>query len=91
MSECRRFIITGKVQGVYFRAHTQKQAKSLHLTGYAVNLVNGNVEVVACGELTQLDELEKWLWQGSPSSRVDDVKTESIDFQLFENFTTGEK
>lgn len=89
MSECRRFFITGKVQGVFFRSSTQKQAKQLQLTGYAINLSDGRVEVVACGETLPLDELEQWLWKGSRAARVDDIHTEIIDWQLFEKFTTG--
>jgi acylphosphatase len=89
MIQCRRFIVSGKVQGVYFRAYTQQQAKKWHLTGHAINLPNGNVEVVACGDINALDKLQAWLKKGSPKASVDNVSVEMIDFQKHEAFTTG--
>ena len=64
----QKFIINGKVQGVWFRASTQKQAISLGLTGYANNLVSGQVEVMATGEDNQLQVLYQYLLQGYAES-----------------------
>ncbi|MBD3236941.1 MAG: acylphosphatase [Candidatus Eisenbacteria bacterium] len=68
-----RAVITGRVQGVCFRAETAATARTLGLHGYARNLPNGSVEVVAGGPRAQLDSLLAWLEQGPPLARVDDV------------------
>ncbi|GLQ47584.1 acylphosphatase [Dyella lipolytica] len=68
-----RFLVSGKVQGVFFRASTRNEALRLGLSGYAANLPDGRVEVVAMGRVEALFELEQWLWQGPPTARVDDV------------------
>ena len=73
-------LISGKVQGVGFRNFTQRNAKQIGINGYAKNLANGKVEVVAEGEKMQLDALVKKLWQGPLSSKVDDVKIEKRAF-----------
>ncbi len=73
-------LISGKVQGVFFRNFTKRNAKQLGINGYAKNLANGKVEVVAEGEKMQLDALVKLLWQGPPAAKVDDVKIEERDF-----------
>ncbi|HUA80594.1 MAG TPA: acylphosphatase [Dyella sp.] len=68
-----RFLVAGRVQGVFFRASTRNEALRLGLDGYARNLSDGRVEVVACGTAEALDQLEQWLWQGPPAARVDEV------------------
>ncbi|MFU8877896.1 MAG: acylphosphatase [Wenzhouxiangellaceae bacterium] len=73
---CRRFLIAGRVQGVFFRASTRRQAVALDLTGHAVNLDDGRVEVLACGTRDALDKLEEWLHHGPPGARVDRVETQ---------------
>jgi len=47
---CAKFIICGRVQGVFFRASTRTEATRLGLDGYAKNLADGSVEVLACGD-----------------------------------------
>jgi acylphosphatase len=71
--QCARFIVSGKVQGVFFRASAREQAQRLDLSGYAKNLDDGSVEVVACGEAANIDALERWLQKGPASARVDRV------------------
>lgn len=66
-------IVTGRVQGVYFRAHTQRQAEQLGLTGYALNHADGSVAVVAEGERAALEQLLAWLQHGPPAARVAQV------------------
>jgi acylphosphatase len=68
-----RFHVSGQVQGVFFRASTRREALKLGLRGYARNLSDGRVEVVACGSSEAVSALEDWLWQGPPAARVDDV------------------
>ncbi|WP_199754231.1 acylphosphatase [Dyella dinghuensis] len=74
-----RFLVTGKVQGVFFRASARNEALRLKLRGYARNLPDGRVDVVACGDAAAVDELEQWLWQGPPAARVDDVVRSEYD------------
>ncbi|WP_437609059.1 acylphosphatase [Erwinia sp. V71] len=89
--KCIKAWIYGMVQGVGFRYFTQAQAKKLGLTGYAHNLADGSVEVLACGAAEQVDELVDWLKAGGPrSARVDKVLTEPHHpASLPHSFTTG--
>lgn len=69
--------VYGRVQGVGFRYTTQHEAQRLELTGYAKNMDDGSVEVVACGESDRVEQLMKWLKAGGPSSaRVERVLSE---------------
>jgi acylphosphatase len=70
---CARFIVSGRVQGVFFRASTREQAQRLDISGYAKNLDDGTVEVIACGDAANLEALERWLEQGPSAARVDRV------------------
>lgn len=74
-----RFIVTGRVQGVFFRASTREQAQRLGLRGHAKNLADGSVEVLAQGEAAALDALEAWLRIGPPGARVDSVSRVATD------------
>ena len=69
-----RFLVGGKVQGVFFRASTREQALKLGLRGYAKNLPDGRVEVLAEGEATAFDALERWLHVGPPMAKVESVE-----------------
>ena len=70
---CRKFVVTGRVQGVGFRAYSARAARALRLSGGAANLDDGSVVVWAKGAVHALDRLEAALWQGSRLSRVDKV------------------
>lgn len=72
--------VTGKVQGVYFRAWVYDQAASLGLVGWVRNLADGKVEVLAQGTPESLAALKERLLQGSQLSRVDTVTAEMIDY-----------
>ena len=67
--------VLGRVQGVGFRAFVKRLGSSLGLKGYAKNLPNGSVEVIAEGSKQQLTEFLSGLREGNSSSRVSDVKT----------------
>ncbi len=69
----RRFRITGRVQGVYFRHGTRIEAERLALRGFARNLPDGSVEVLAAGAPAALDALRAWLERGPARARVDAV------------------
>ncbi len=86
MNHCRRYLISGRVQGVAFRATVQDAARGLRLTGFARNLNDGRVEVVACGEFQRVKQLESWLWQGPRWARVEKVVAEEIVEQDFDDF-----
>lgn len=71
-----RYLISGRVQGVYFRGSTVERARRLELDGWARNLPDGRVEVVAAGEEERLAELAAWLWRGPVAARVEGVRVE---------------
>jgi acylphosphatase len=66
-----RFLVTGRVQGVFFRASTRERALKLGLRGHAKNLADGRVEVLAEGDASAIDALERWLHIGPPMARVE--------------------
>ena len=75
-----RFLVSGKVQGVWFRASTRDEAMRLGMAACrATNLADGRVEVLAMGEAAAIDALAGWLRQGPPLARVDSVMREDID------------
>ncbi|HZX79075.1 acylphosphatase [Lysobacter sp.] len=85
-----RFVVSGKVQGVFFRASTREQALELDLRGYAKNLPDGRVEVLAAGSDAALDALAAWLRQGPPQARVDDLeRLPASDDEVGEGFITA--
>lgn len=84
-----RFLVSGRVQGVFFRASTREQALALGLVGQAINLADGRVEVSASGAPAAIDALVLWLQRGPPAARVDDVLREPLDDWSGHGFTTG--
>ena len=86
---CSRFQVVGKVQGVFFRASTRDIAKRLDITGHAINLPDGSVEVLACGPRESLQSLRQWLQHGPAMARVDQLREEVLDCPVPSSFTTG--
>ena len=84
-----RFLVSGRVQGVFFRASTREQALRLGVTGQARNLADGRVEVLAYGAAAALDAMERWLWQGPPASKVEQVLRESLEGEPPSGFATA--
>ncbi len=68
-------LISGRVQGVFFRAAARRQAGRLNLTGYARNLGDGRVEIVAEGEEPALLSFFRWAGRGPSSARVEDISS----------------
>lgn len=83
-----RFVVFGRVQGVFFRASTRAQAHRLGITGSARNLRDGSVEVIASGADQALRELESWLGRGPPSARVERVTRETVEDRPTDGFET---
>ena len=79
-----RFLVSGKVQGVFFRASTREQALKLGLHGHATNLPDGRVEVIAAGDSSALDALERWLHIGPLMARVIAVERGYVDVDVTE-------
>ncbi len=76
---CVQCYVTGRVQGVFFRAATQREAKRLGLGGYVRNLPDGRVDVLACGAKPLVEELCAWLSKGPPQAQVSNVSCELAD------------
>ncbi len=76
---CKRYTITGRVQGVAFRAATRAQAHRLSMSGWARNLANGDVEVLACGDAASQEALHAWLRRGPRYAEVRSVSAEGVD------------
>jgi len=83
---CTRFVVSGRVQGVFFRASTRDEALRLGLTGHARNLPDGTVEVVACGDDAALAQLGRWLEIGPPLAQVSHVERSAAAIAVPERF-----
>jgi len=86
MSICKLFLVSGRVQGVWYRAAAQQKAASLGVTGYAKNLFDGRVEVLACGAEDKVAELEQWLWQGPAQAQVASVDGSEVEYRVLSGF-----
>lgn len=90
MTNCIRCYVSGRVQGVFFRASTQEVAEELGIVGYARNLADRRVEVLACGEVDSLANLKSWLLKGPQFAEVSGVECETVKpNHLPKSFETG--
>lgn len=89
MSKARKHLyISGRVQGVGFRAFTKREAEELNLSGWVKNLADGRVEAIICGEKSKVEELLKLLKDGPRLARVDKIEVSAKDYKdEFEAFT----
>ena len=83
---CRRFLVHGKVQGVFFRQSASDVARELGLRGWCRNLHDGSVEVCACGDEADVNQLYAWLHQGPPAARVDRVDSALVEIEIPDDF-----
>jgi len=83
------FRVSGRVQGVWFRDSTRREAEQLGITGHAINLGSGDVEVLACGSKDALDALFAWLHRGPPLAQVSGVEQRPAEFRDLPGFTIG--
>lgn len=85
----RRCFVSGRVQGVFYRASTRQQAVALGLSGYARNLPDGRVEVLAVGESAAVRALIDWLAQGPPAAQVAAVDVREIQLEELGDIPVG--
>jgi len=78
---CRKCLVGGRVQGVFYRATAAHRARELSLTGHAKNLPDGRVEVLACGDAQAVQTFIEWLWTGSSASKVTSVEVAEIELE----------
>ena len=83
-----RALISGRVQGVFFRAETQRAARHLGVNGWVRNRPDGTVEAVFEGASQAVDKALEWCWQGSPMAKVSNVEIERETYTgEFEGFS----
>lgn len=82
----RHALISGRVQGVYYRESTRQEAQRLGVTGWVRNLADGRVECHLEGSAEALAELESWLWQGPAAAQVTGVALEEGAPEDFPDF-----
>jgi len=75
---CEHYYISGRVQGVFYRASAHQTAQALNLTGWVRNLADGRVEIIACGSAEQLAKLKVWLKEGPPMAKVQQLEVKNI-------------
>lgn len=79
--------VSGRVQGVFFRAVTQETATALNLTGWVRNMSDGRVEAVFEGEKNNVDKMLAWCHKGPPTSHVEEVLAEEEPYSgIFKDF-----
>ncbi|MGH8371672.1 MAG: acylphosphatase [Gammaproteobacteria bacterium] len=86
---CKRCLVSGKVQGVFYRASTARRARELGISGYAINLPNGQVEVLVCGAPEAVQTLCEWLREGPSTAQVTGVEvSDAKDIEIPDGFLT---
>jgi len=76
-----RIVVSGRVQGVFFRDHTRRWASSLNLTGWVRNIIDGRVEALAEGDKENIEGLVARLQEGPPLARVENVEVEWEEYK----------
>jgi acylphosphatase len=87
MSARAHILVSGRVQGVFYRDHTRRWAISLGLKGWVRNLYDGRVELIAEGEKPKIEGLIRLLWEGPPMARVENIEVRWENYKgEFEDF-----
>jgi acylphosphatase len=86
---CVKAIVSGKVQGVWFRAHCKQQAEQYGVTGWANNLADGSVEVLLCGAHEAVAATLAGIRQGPPLAKIVKLESEKLPWSDQQGFTTG--
>jgi acylphosphatase len=82
----RRLLISGRVQGVFYRAWTEHNARALGLDGWVRNLPDGRVEVLAMGAEDAVARLVDRCWQGPPAAKVADIVAQDCEAEPVAGF-----
>ncbi len=83
---CLHLLISGRVQGVWFRESMRQEAQKRGATGWVRNLADGRVEATVCGDAAIIDKMLEWARRGPPMARVTGVETEQIPDLAFTGF-----
>ena len=86
---CIHAFVSGRVQRVWYRRATQQKARSCGVDGWAKNLADGRVEVMLCGEEAAVRAVAAWLQQGPSNARVEQVESQTVEWQPLQGFTTA--
>ncbi|MEE8379804.1 MAG: acylphosphatase [Gammaproteobacteria bacterium] len=86
---CMHCYVSGRVQGVFFRASARHEAEQLGITGYARNSADGRLEVLVCGPKEQVDRFCAWLSHGPDNADVSNVSCQPIDTIPPRDFSVG--
>ena len=84
--KCLHLIISGRVQGVFFRDNIRRKATELELKGYVRNLEDSTVEVVAQGDENKINELIEFIKKGPGIAKVRDIKIKHKKPENFKSF-----
>jgi len=87
MKICLRCIVNGKVQGVFYRASTQGKARTSGVTGRVKNSDDSSVELLACGDQKNVNDLCDWLWEGPVHAKITDVQCHKEAYSEFDGFS----
>lgn len=82
-----RLVITGKVQGVFYRQSSKERAQQLNIKGWVKNRPDGSVEMTIAGEEDDIKSFITWCRQGPPQAGVDNVQIEPTEETAFDNFS----
>ena len=81
-----KILVSGEVQGVFYRQKTKETATHLHIHGYVMNLPDCSVEIIATGTTEQLDKLTEWCRTGPPKANVTNMLVNELSLQQFDQF-----
>ncbi len=85
-SICRHYFVSGKVQGVWFRASAKAEADRLKVAGWVRNLPDQRVEIVVCGELENIEIFQIWLQKGPLLAQISKVEMEDLPSKFYPSF-----
>ncbi len=83
--------VTGKVQGVHFRASTKAVADQLGIKGFVVNQADGSVFLEAVGDDFALESIKEWCWEGPDNAAVENVEIVEVEPKIYQNFEVLKK
>ena len=86
MEICRRCVVQGHVQGVFFRQNAYEKAVALGVKGWVRNCEDGTVECKVCGEPPLVELMCEWLKVGPPAASVENFKLEDIPLEEYHRF-----